>query len=306
MSKPLLSILISCYNQRDFIATAISSFFEQDYENREIMVLDDGSSDDSMEIIARTAANAPCPVHFFTQPNRGPSAVYRKLAELAHGEFLLFLGGDDFVPPNSLNSRMELLINNRQLMLASGAGRIFRDGISGDFICPTDKMMMLNHRNASYMLDAMKQHRPQDGCLPFQATIFRKEDYIAAEGFSENMICDDVVLFFNMFTHAVKHERKFAVVPDTVLFYRQHENNISKDPQKMWLRFSELYNKLGFKVRRQASFSAYASYMKKVRKSRKYFHKELLKQIFRDPAVIKFLTLGAICRDILFPRCGRF
>ena len=57
-----LSILISCYNQRDFIGQAIRSFFEQDYENREIIVLDDGSSDDSMAVIASAAAEAPCPV----------------------------------------------------------------------------------------------------------------------------------------------------------------------------------------------------------------------------------------------------
>lgn len=306
MSGPMLSILISCYNQRYLIADAITSCFEQDWENREIVVLDDGSGDDSMKIIAECAAKAPCPVRFFTQQNHGPAAVYRKLAEMANGAFLLFLGGDDFIPPNSLKTRMELLQNDPSLMLASGVGRIFRDGTPGDFICPAEKMMLLNRKDARYMLDTMKLHRPQDGCLPFQATIFRKDDYLAAGGFPENMICDDVVLFFNMFTHAVKNGRRFAVVPDMVLFYRQHDSNISKDPQEMWLRFSELYNKLGFKVRRQASFSAYALYMKEVRTSGKWFHKELLRRIFRDPAVIKYLTLGAICRDILFPRYGRF
>ena len=51
-----ISILISCYNQRDLIGQAIRSFFEQDYENREIIVLDDGSSDDSMAVIASAAA----------------------------------------------------------------------------------------------------------------------------------------------------------------------------------------------------------------------------------------------------------
>jgi hypothetical protein len=74
----------------------------------------------------------------------------------------------------------------------------------------------------------------------------------------------------------------------------------------MWTRFSELYTNYGFCLRRQASFSAYAAYMKAVRADGRWIHKELLKRIWRDPAVIKYLTFGAICRDLFFSRFGRF
>ena len=302
-----ISILISCYNQRDLIGQAIRSFFEQDYENREIIVLDDGSSDDSMAVIASAAAEAPCPVLYLTQSNHGVSYTFRRLAEMASGDYLMFMGGDDFVPPNSLKSRIEKLESNDNLMFAGGLTRYVDDSVVGDWFALPEKVMKINDLSVGKMLNTMKGYgsdRVEGVVLP--ACIIRRSDYIASGGFSADMICDDSVLFYNLFRHAVKNDRTFVMVPDLVFYYRRHENNISKDPEKMWVRFSELHNKLGFNTRRQASFSAYATYMQAVRKSGKWYQKELLKRIFADRAVIKYLTIGAICRDLLFPRFGRF
>lgn len=302
-----LSILIPCYNQRDFIGQAIRSFFEQDYENREIIVLDDGSSDDSMAVIASAAAEAPCPVLYLTQSNKGPSGAYRRLAEMASGDYLLFIGGDDFVPPDSLKSRVEMLEKDDDLMFVGGMTRYFSNGTIGEWFCPPETALKLNELSTESIFNSMSGYGGDGGeGLVFQTCIIRRSDYIASGGFSEGMICDDSVLLYNLFRHGAENKRTFRILPDLVFFYRQHENNISKDPEKMWVRFSELHNKLGFNTRRQASFSAYATYMKAVRRSGKWYQKELLKRIFADRAVIKYLTIGAICRDLLFPRFGRF
>jgi glycosyltransferase involved in cell wall biosynthesis len=302
-----LSVLISCFNQRDFIGQAVRSFFEQDHHDLEVVVLDDGSTDDSMEIIAAAAAEAPFPVRFETQENHGPAYTYRRLAEMASGDYLLFMGGDDFVPPNSLKRRIDMLDNDPDLMLASGLCKVFFNGSVQDFECPDEKTLALNGKSADDMLKSMKRYKLlEDGMLIFTATIFRKSDFMASGGFSADMKCDDSVLFYNLFRYASGRNRRFAVIPELVLFYRRHENNISKDPWEMWLRFSELYCRLGFECRRQASFSAYAYYMKQVRQSGRWYQKEIIKRIMADRAVIKYLTFGAICRDLLFPRFRRF
>ena len=302
-----LSILISCYNQRDLIGNAITSFFEQDHENREIIVLDDGSTDDSMAVIAECAKNAPCPVIYATQENHGAAYTFARLAEMASGDYLLFCGGDDFVPPDSLSCRIRMLENSPQLMFVCGMTRYVHGAVPGDWFCPVEHTMKLNTISPEDILHSMKYHTGEkvEGLI-FSACIIRRSDYLASGGFSRNMTCDDAVLLYNLLSYGAKNGKKIAAVPDLVFFYRQHENNISKDPEAMWIRFSELYNNLGFPMRKQASFSAYATYMQEVRKSGKWFHKTLLKRIFTDPAVIKYLTIGAICRDLLFPRFGRF
>lgn len=59
MTSGKLSVLISCFNQQNFIAEAMTSFFNQDYADMEMIVLDDGSTDNSMEVIAPVAEKAP-------------------------------------------------------------------------------------------------------------------------------------------------------------------------------------------------------------------------------------------------------
>ena len=311
MSNPdsgKLSILISCYNQRDLIGEAIKSFFDQDYENREIIVLDDGSSDDSMAVIAEVAATAPCPVYFSTQQNRGPSYTFSRLAGLATGDYLLFMGGDDFVPANCLKGRMEKLAADEKLMFVCGLARYFYEDASSTWCSDPENAVRANGCSARTMLAAIKACTAgsvAEGII-LPAAIIRRSDYRAAGGFSTGMKCDDSVLFYNLFSFAVQIGRKFEVLPELVFFYRQHAGNTCKNPEEMWVRFSELYTQLGFNTRRKASFSAYASYMQRVRQSGKWFQIELLKRIFADPAVIKTLTVGAICRDLLFPAFRRF
>ena len=297
-----ISILFPCYNQRDFIAQGIKSCFDQDYENIEVVVLDDGSNDDSLQVISDIAKTAPVPVKFSTQKNHGPSYTYRKLAETASGDYLIFLGGDDFLPPNCLRKRLEILERNQELMFVCGMGQTFKDGKFDRHNFLDDKALQLNDRTPQEIFTMMKRYRPQeDGGLMFQAALFRKSDYLACGGFTEGMICDDTVLFYNLNKYACETGRRFKVIPDIAVCYRLHDDNISKDPEKMWIRFSELHNVLGFQSRRQASFSAYATYMTAVRKSGKWYHKDILKRIFSDRAVIKYLTLGAIGCDFLFP-----
>lgn len=307
MTSGKLSVLISCFNQRDFIAEAMTSFFEQDYENIEMIVLDDGSIDDSMDVIASVAQKAPFPVRFQTQANHGAAYTFSKLADMASGDYLLFMGGDDFVAPNSLRQRVEALEQNSDLFCASALCRHFRDGKIAEFSFAGEKILRFNDLSVSEMLDVMKRYRlTEDGMLILPATIIRRRDFIEAGGFDKDMIGDDSVLFYRIFVHAAKKKRKFIIFPEVVFFYRQHGENTCKNPEAMWLRFSELYTKLGFCSRRQASFSAYSTYMQKVRQSGKWYQKDILKRIFNDPAVIKWLTLGAICRDLFFPRFRRF
>jgi hypothetical protein len=113
-------------------------------------------------------------------------------------------------------------------MLASGLCKVFFNGSVQDFECPDEKTLALNGKSADDMLKSMKRYKLlEDGMLIFTATIFRKSDFMASGGFSADMKCDDTVLFYNLFRYASGRNRRFAVIPEQVLFYRRHENNVS-------------------------------------------------------------------------------
>lgn len=104
MNKPLLSILIPVYNTAGVLdQTLDSALAEAASVDAEVIALDDGSTDGSYELLQRRGAGLCCQ----RQSNQGVSAARNRLAELARGEWLLFLDADDLLLPGTLAARLQ-------------------------------------------------------------------------------------------------------------------------------------------------------------------------------------------------------
>ena len=90
----LVSVIIPCYNQAHFLAEAIQSVLSQGYSNFEIIVVDDGSTDDTQEV-ASTYAGEDSRVKLITQQNRGLAAARNRGLAESRGEYVVFLDSDD-------------------------------------------------------------------------------------------------------------------------------------------------------------------------------------------------------------------
>lgn len=99
-----VSILIPCYNAERWIAQAIRSALEQEYPEQEVIVVDDGSTDGSVEQI-RTFGEQ---IRFEASPHRGGNIVRNRLLELARGSWLQYLDADDYVLPGKIAGQAAL------------------------------------------------------------------------------------------------------------------------------------------------------------------------------------------------------
>lgn len=92
-NTPLISILIPCHNAEQWVGQSISSALAQTWPNKEIIVVDDGSTDKSLEVI-RSFGDA---IRFEAGPNRGANPARNRLLELAQGQWLQYLDADDYL-----------------------------------------------------------------------------------------------------------------------------------------------------------------------------------------------------------------
>lgn len=93
---PLVSVVIPAYNVEAYVAEALRSALRQTYPHREVIVVDDGSTDRTLAVIARTRAeHGDPPLTVVRQPNRGLSAARNAGLRAARGELIAFLDGDD-------------------------------------------------------------------------------------------------------------------------------------------------------------------------------------------------------------------
>ncbi len=100
--EPSVSVIMPAYNCAAFVTEAIESVLEQDYANKELIVVNDGSTDATAEKVARFGAR----VRLIEQPNRGPAAARNRGVAEARGEYLAFLDGDDIWLPGKLAMQM--------------------------------------------------------------------------------------------------------------------------------------------------------------------------------------------------------
>lgn len=97
---PSVAVVIPCWNAEKWIGRAIQSVLDQNYPNLEIIIIDDGSTDGSLEIIKSFGDK----VRWETGPNRGACAARNRGTELADAHFILFLDADDFLYGNYIAS----------------------------------------------------------------------------------------------------------------------------------------------------------------------------------------------------------
>ena len=111
MAKPLVSVIIPAYNSADFIDEALKSVFDQTYKDLEIIVVDDGSTDDTRAVLEKYGDR----VNYHYQDNNGPASARNRGIKLARGKYIAFLDADDLWLPTKLEKQVALFKNRENL-----------------------------------------------------------------------------------------------------------------------------------------------------------------------------------------------
>lgn len=114
--QPLVSIIIPAYNGGRYLKASVQSVFDQDYQNIELMVFDDGSTDNTIDILKSYGNN----FYWESHKNVGQSATLNKGWEMAKGEILSYLSVDDLLEPNAVSVSVEYLLEHPGIMMTYG------------------------------------------------------------------------------------------------------------------------------------------------------------------------------------------
>lgn len=106
MSKnnPSVSVIITCYNYAEFVEEAVQSVLSQTYENIKLIIIDDGSTDDSLKIISKYKKQAT----IISRENRGIVYTRNEAIKIAVGDFICFLDADDYFDPDYIEKIVRL------------------------------------------------------------------------------------------------------------------------------------------------------------------------------------------------------
>ena len=142
---PLITVVITCYNIHQYIADAICSVLDQSYRNYEIIIVDDGSTDETRDVIVPFLTKH---IRCLAKENGGPSSARNMGIAHAKGDLIAFLDGDDIWEPGKLTCQVDALLNN------PNAGMVFSDFStfdgSGLFVSCKNRSMFRNLEPLAY------------------------------------------------------------------------------------------------------------------------------------------------------------
>ncbi len=131
--KPVVSILIPAYNAEEWIADTIRSALAQTWPDKEIIIVDDGSTDHTLSVAQQFASRE---VTVITQANQGAAAARNKAYSLCHGDYIQWLDADDLLAPDKIERQMETAAQcqSKRTLLSSAWGHFMRRPQGAKFI----------------------------------------------------------------------------------------------------------------------------------------------------------------------------
>jgi glycosyltransferase involved in cell wall biosynthesis len=169
----LVSTVITSFNKGPYLPAAIDSALAQDYAHQEILVIDDGSTDQTPEV-ARAYGDR---IRYIRQENRGPSGAKNRGVLDARGEFIAFLDGDDRWRPGKLTKQIECLHHNPAAALIYTDRLVLRGGA----IVSASLRAEGKHPYRGRVLDQLLT----DMIIPFSSALVRRQCLIEAGLFDE-------------------------------------------------------------------------------------------------------------------------
>lgn len=164
-STPAISVLMSVYNAKDTLAKSIDSILNQSFENFEFIIIDDGSTDETAQILERYTPK-DSRIHVLTQENMGLTVALNHGLKIAQGTYIARQDADDFSYPDRLLKQFKIMEAAPDILLCGGnCDSIYPDGTTSSWGWDNDEKLQKSvflktpfaHSTAMMRTDAAKK-----------------------------------------------------------------------------------------------------------------------------------------------------
>jgi len=202
---PRLSVVVPSYNHAPFVEQCLKSIFRQTLFPDELLVIDDGSKDNSPEIIEKILKQCPFPSELIVRSNRGLCATLNEAFDKTRGDYFAYLGSDDLWLPGFLDARVKLLQTKLGAVLGYGHAYII-DGKDRIFDCTADWAKEI-------YIDGDTRPMLYTGYAPVSSSVFYRR-------WNENSKLEDYELYLQL-----AQDGEFAFDERILSAWRQHGYN---------------------------------------------------------------------------------
>ncbi|HRI45781.1 MAG TPA: glycosyltransferase family A protein [Ignavibacteriaceae bacterium] len=237
-TSPLVSVIITTYNSGKYIADTIKSVLKQTYQKFEIIIVDDGSTDDTKSVVENMIKSEK-KISFHQIEHAGRPSVTRNVGiKLAKGEYIAFLDGDDLWTTNKLAVQMEVANNNPKSILFYSMSLTFGEV---NIFSPFYEVLPLLSKAARTRTELITK----GNSIPTSTVLILKEKLIEVNYFDEDpqLKIEDYDLWIRLGELGDYH-----FIPRIHCLYRVHQNQFSGSWKTKQKNVDYLSDKLNIKL----------------------------------------------------------
>lgn len=219
----LVSIIIPCYNHEKYLERCLKSILEDSYENKEIIIVDDGSKDNSVNVIKKVIElyDTKKIIKFYTQENIGVVKTLNKLVDLANGKYIAIIASDDELRNDGIVKRINYLKNHSEkkavignAVVIDGEDKILKENAAVNLFHAKKKLL----KSEKFLnTELILQWSVVGPCL-----LLEKSVYNIIGKYNENYRVEDRDFYLRLIENNI-----LGYLDETIAAYRVHGLNMS-------------------------------------------------------------------------------
>lgn len=215
----MVSVIMPVYNNETYVGKAIESVLNQTIDDLELIIIDDGSTDNTKNVIRSYNDNR---IKYYYQRNLGPGAARNYGMSLSKAKFIAFIDSDDMYKPNKLEEQLHFLTNNSQYGLVYCEAEVIDS--DGNHLGDVKSDSNYTNKEDMHAFMLFRQVMPA-----VAAIVIRRECYEAGFRYDENLFGGED---YN-FVLKLSEKFNFYYLPLNLYKYRRHNKNITNEQAKM-------------------------------------------------------------------------
>lgn len=227
---PLVSVLVPLYNHARFVNRCLDSVLEDGYSRVEIIIIDDGSKDDSAALAQQWFDRQDTPqierFELGTRPNKGVTRTLNELIHKAQGDYLVFLASDDYLLPGGITARLEYLLSHPSKL-----------AVFGDCVVVNDSGVQIHGSGIADLFGGRRERMLKDDllalelifnwCVPGPVFMADRRAFEMVGGYDEMLLVEDWDMYLRLAAREV-----LGFVNRPVAAYRIHGSNVSLNKKR--------------------------------------------------------------------------
>lgn len=230
MNKPLVTVMVPLYNHARFIETCLDSIKDDPWPNKEVVIIDDGSSDGSTDVVRkwheRQGSSPFTRFELITRPNKGLTRTINELIANSRGDYLVLIASDDYLLPGGIGARLEYLQSHPEKLavfsdctVVDDAGATIHD--SGIRDLWGGRVELLANP------EVMDLELIFNWCVPGPVFMAHRELYEKVGLYNEDLLVEDWDMYIRICAQGL-----LGFVPGQVAAYRYHSENTVTNVEK--------------------------------------------------------------------------